>query len=64
MNGIWKYYYPNGKIQEEGPWVNSVQHGSWNYYNKSGKLEETRLWENGKATGKPSHTDQGRTSTK
>jgi len=42
-HGKWIFYYPSGKIKEEGRYKNGQRIGNWKYYNTEGDLvkEET-----------------------
>lgn len=46
-NGTGRFYYENGKLEEEGEFYNGIKTGVWKYYDKSGKLTKT---ENEKTT--------------
>ena len=35
------FYYPNGKVESKGMYVNNEPKGVWRYYNKKGWLEST-----------------------
>lgn len=36
--GIWKQWYPNGKIMEESRWVDGVKYGDYSYFDEFGEL--------------------------
>lgn len=36
--GIWKQWYPNGKIMEESRWVDGAKYGDYSYFNETGEL--------------------------
>jgi antitoxin component YwqK of YwqJK toxin-antitoxin module len=50
-NGQWKDYYPDGKIQAEGQYVNNRRTGVWKFYNTDGKVEQTGAYNNGRPDG-------------
>lgn len=37
-NGIWKYFYDNGKLHQKGKFIDDKQNGIWNYYFDSGEF--------------------------
>jgi antitoxin component YwqK of YwqJK toxin-antitoxin module len=39
-NGLWTFYYPNGKAESEGHYENGEQIGKWKFYNRWGSLSE------------------------
>lgn len=45
--GIWKYFYDNNRISEEGPYRNNLKHGVFRMYNKRGDLERIVRYEFG-----------------
>jgi antitoxin component YwqK of YwqJK toxin-antitoxin module len=51
LNGRWKDFYPDGKIQAEGAYTGSRRSGIWKFYNSSGKLEQTGSYNNGRPDG-------------
>lgn len=38
--GIWKEFYENLKLLEEGPFIDGLRHGIFRYYDKRGNIEE------------------------
>ena len=46
--GLWRYYFPNGKIESTGDYVAGLKNGLWKYYFESGKLEQQGYWKMGK----------------
>ena len=50
-NGVWKDYYPDGKVQAEGRYADNRQTGLWKFNNRSGKLEQTGNFNNGRPDG-------------
>ena len=51
INGIplgkHRYYYPNGKVKEEGKYDSGMKEGDWKKYNTEGELILTILYKNG-----------------
>lgn len=39
--GLWKEFYPDGKIKSEGKYDNGKQVGEWKFYHQNTKLEQT-----------------------
>jgi antitoxin component YwqK of YwqJK toxin-antitoxin module len=50
-NGKWKDYYPSGKVQAEGQYIDSRRSGIWKFYNNAEKLEQTGSYNNGRPDG-------------
>lgn len=44
QNGWWKYYYENGKIQQEGLFKNGEAQGVWKEYDMRGQLKATKMY--------------------
>ena len=40
-DGLWKDYYPDGKLKAEGNYDNGKQTGEWKFYHPDGKIEQT-----------------------
>ena len=38
MTGLWKMYYENGNIKQEGHFKEGKGHGLWKFYNENGEL--------------------------
>ena len=49
--GSWKDFYENGKLKDEGKYLNSKRTGNWTFYNKNGKIEQDGNYRNGKING-------------
>ncbi len=49
--GLWKNFFPNGKIKSEIAYVNSRPNGSYKTYFENGQIEEEGSWENNRNTG-------------
>lgn len=47
MNGFSAYYWRNGKIKNEGFYLNDRRSGSWNFYDSLGRLTRESLFVNG-----------------
>jgi antitoxin component YwqK of YwqJK toxin-antitoxin module len=50
-NGLWKRYYPNGKLISEITYANNVPNGPYKTYYKTGILEEQGNWSFNKNIG-------------
>ncbi|MGS0526110.1 toxin-antitoxin system YwqK family antitoxin [Zobellia nedashkovskayae] len=46
LDGIYKEYYPSGKLALEGQLIKGQREGTWKYYHESGKLKQERVYEN------------------
>ena len=46
-SGIYKAFYPNGKLLEFGVYGNGVRHGEWTWYNDSGEILMKGKYKNG-----------------
>ena len=44
---IWKEFFDNEKIEEEGPFNNGLRHGTFRFYNKKGGLKKIVRFQNG-----------------
>lgn len=43
MEGLWKYYYENGQLEEEGSYEKGYNRvGLWKYYHENGELKEEK----------------------
>ncbi|NWF89795.1 MAG: TonB family protein [Ignavibacteriaceae bacterium] len=51
QDGLLKSYYPNGKIQSEINFRDSIRDGEAKYYSEDGVLIEERIYNNGKIEG-------------
>lgn len=51
LNGRWKDFYPDGKIQSEGQYADNRRTGIWRFYNPEGKVEQTGAYSNGRPDG-------------
>ena len=49
--GMWKNFFPNGKIKSEIAYVNSRPNGTYRTYFENGQVEEEGSWENNRNTG-------------
>jgi len=38
LNGLWKFYHPNGNLKQIGKYSMGKACGFWRYYNKEGNL--------------------------
>ena len=45
--GKHRYFYPNGKLKEEGKYDSGMKEGDWKKYNADGQLILTILYKNG-----------------
>lgn len=45
--GLWKEFWPNGKVKSEGRYLNDKKHGYFKEYNEVGNLIVATKWENG-----------------
>jgi uncharacterized protein len=45
--GMWKDFWPNGKVKNEGRYLNDKKHGYFKEYNEFGNLTNASKWENG-----------------
>ncbi len=45
--GVWKFFWSNGKISEEGRYVSWRKNGTWKKYRKDGSLEKITVYKNG-----------------
>jgi antitoxin component YwqK of YwqJK toxin-antitoxin module len=50
-DGLWKKYYPNGKIKSEIEYKNGKPSGKFVTYFDNGQIEENGTWKTGKFTG-------------
>jgi antitoxin component YwqK of YwqJK toxin-antitoxin module len=50
-NGSWKDYFPSGKIEDEGQYINNRQTGLWKFYGYEDKTEQTGYFNNGRPDG-------------
>lgn len=50
-DGVWKYFYSNGNIKEEGNYKDGLKDGIWKYQNENGCLKSEGSYENGKKEG-------------
>ncbi len=51
--GVWKDFYPNGKVQIEGRYLNDKKNGYFKEYNQQGNLLSITKWENGVLVNNP-----------
>lgn len=49
--GVWKNFFPNGKLKSEIAYVNSRPNGTYKTYFENGQVEEEGNWENTRNTG-------------
>ncbi|MCB9360649.1 MAG: toxin-antitoxin system YwqK family antitoxin [Flavobacteriales bacterium] len=49
--GIWKFFFANGKVKSEIAYVNSRPNGYYKTYYENGQLEEEGAWKNNRNTG-------------
>jgi antitoxin component YwqK of YwqJK toxin-antitoxin module len=49
--GLWKNFFPNGKLKSEIAYVNSRPNGTYKTYFENGQVEEEGNWENTRNTG-------------
>lgn len=47
--GMWKEYYPDGKLKASGNYISDKKNGSWKYYYPNGQLEQTGVYKEGEA---------------
>jgi antitoxin component YwqK of YwqJK toxin-antitoxin module len=50
-HGIYREYYPNGKLFVEGQFRNGRQHGEWTFYFDNGQLNRKATYQDGKPDG-------------
>ena len=50
-NGKWKDFYPSGKIQAEGQYIENRKSGVWKFYNEVEKGEQTGSFNSGRPDG-------------
>ncbi len=46
--GLWKYFWENGNILEEGSYKNWKKDGKWVKYRENGEVDVTTIYKNGK----------------
>jgi antitoxin component YwqK of YwqJK toxin-antitoxin module len=49
--GLWKKYWPNGKLRSEITYTSGKPLGPYRVYYQSGQMEELGFWDDGKNTG-------------
>lgn len=49
--GVWKEYYPNGKIRAIGNYLNNQRSSKWTFYYQNGKIEQTGEYLRGRING-------------
>uniref|UniRef100_A0A7V3E6Z9 MORN repeat protein n=1 Tax=Ignavibacterium album TaxID=591197 RepID=A0A7V3E6Z9_9BACT len=49
--GVWNYFYPNGKLESQGTFFNDEANGIWKWYFPDGKLKAQGYFENNKKVG-------------
>jgi uncharacterized protein len=47
-NGVWQYFYDNGKLREQGAYKNNRREGEWKFYNFEGQLIGSKFFFEGK----------------
>jgi antitoxin component YwqK of YwqJK toxin-antitoxin module len=50
-NGKWKDLYNNGKIKDEGQYLENRRTGQWKFFNEEGKTEQIGSYKNGRPEG-------------
>jgi len=50
-NGIWKNFYENGQIKEEGAYDFNRRTGGWTFYDREGRIIQTGTYQNGRPEG-------------
>ncbi|WP_276169071.1 toxin-antitoxin system YwqK family antitoxin [Zobellia alginiliquefaciens] len=45
-DGIYKEYYPSGKLALDGQYIKDQREGTWKYYKESGELKQERVFKN------------------
>jgi len=50
-NGLWIYYYSNGKVKKKGGYKNNQKNGPWEFYYDNNDIEQKGSYENGKPVG-------------
>ncbi|MCM0606607.1 MAG: hypothetical protein KA715_11000 [Xanthomonadaceae bacterium] len=40
MHGEWRRYYVNGKLKDEGVWVEGTPEGEWSFWSEEGELSQ------------------------
>lgn len=49
--GLWKEYYPDGKMKATGTYADDIKTGEWKFYYPNGQLEQTGSYKAGKLEG-------------
>src|SRR5690606_5390743 len=49
--GLWKNFFPSGKVKSEIAYVNSRPNGTYRTYFENGQIEEEGNWQNNRNTG-------------
>ncbi len=47
-SGLWKYYWENGNVLEEGNYKNWKKDGKWVKYRENGEVDVTTIYKNGR----------------
>ncbi len=50
-SGKWKDFFPDGKLKDEGKFINNQKEGKWTFYFENGKTEQYGMYTNGKESG-------------
>jgi hypothetical protein len=48
MEGLWKRWHPNGKLESEGEFQDSKKEGVWKHWEEDGTPKSDIRWKNGK----------------
>lgn len=51
--GVWKEFWPNGKVKAEGRWLNGKKDGYFKEYNEFGNLLNVTKWKDGQLVKNP-----------
>jgi antitoxin component YwqK of YwqJK toxin-antitoxin module len=51
MTGPWKGWYPSGKIEKEGSFVDGKNDGAWTLYHENGQIKEKGVFKAGVREG-------------
>jgi antitoxin component YwqK of YwqJK toxin-antitoxin module len=50
--GMWKLFYPDGKLRSEGEYVKGLKEGPWSYFFEDGSVEQKGVYKEDVPTGK------------
>jgi antitoxin component YwqK of YwqJK toxin-antitoxin module len=61
LDGAWKFYFENQKVEVEGKYKNGKKEGVWYWYYPDGEILQEENWSNGKLDGDFVEYDENRT---